>query len=295
MSTFKIPHMETFSMQASHSEPREADTTRVTDGIFPHLEDKIGQTPVGYNGYRVKKTIYSKNIQRGNSGAAATDVFTKQRGIFTFKMDRCARGFMAIKETKTTSGGTVSTPAGFDFLNEDQQGGDQSTGLSNGNRLTDGDIVLGAILTVQDNRKEDNKDGVLYGGFVAGKTTVFDATSIYGHTADTFQSDLNTFRIGAKLERACSATTRMSVCQLAQKDALYRFSSVAADQDAGAPFLGVGIDGIVTSSDAIRAELTIYSLAAITVNDAPAGSSSKATFNLDDITCMYVTDNVYYS
>jgi hypothetical protein len=271
----------------------EVDTSKITDGVFSHLEAKVGQTPYGYNGYRIKKTTYSKQVFRATG--ISTDVFTDQKPVFVYKLDRTSRGYNIITEVKTPDGGSPTDVAGYDFINEDQEGGDGTTGLSNGNRLNDGDILLGAILTVQDNRHADARDGTLYGAMVASSSTTVNGSTIYGHAKSTFQSDLSTYRIGTKMERAAAATSRMSTCVLAQQDALYRFSSVAADEDAGAPFIAVGMGGIINSTNSIRVELVIYSLAAITVNDAPSGASATPTFDLKDLLCYNLNQHVYYS
>jgi hypothetical protein len=280
------------------------DESKIVDGVLTNFDSVEGQTPCGYRGFKIRKTVYKRTIEQ-----AAVD----QAGFF--KMDGGATGWL-IHETSVSGSGTlsgatpdVSTKTGTQIsypasaaansahaINTDQANTTATHEVTVGqNRLGTGDLVLASILTVSDERAADDKTGMLGAAVVSSSSLALAHGSAFGISMQNARSALHSFRQSDYVSRPCSNVGRVSVVQIAGKHNLHRFSNLAStvtgqadNLDIFGPVSVVTATGLGTDTDNIQFMLTIYSLSAIRTEDG-AGSPNRESFDLDELLKMSTT------
>jgi len=203
----------------------------------------IGKSPInGPDGYTFRKITYSA-ISANAIGA-----------LFTYKLDRLSRG---------VAHAMSAVPARADStINADQAGG---AGITTDNKLVTGDIILAAILRVEDGRNTNVRQGTMTGSIMSGSATTVNASNIaYGIFPNSTDQQSVQHQYGVHVKTvSTSATPVMAVCtsNFNVKTPIV-FSTTVSHTDISAPILSIGIGGFATNTDApqVRVTLTVYAL-----------------------------------
>lgn len=242
------------------------DPAELAQGSYGECVDKyLGKIPIdGPDGYVFRKVTYEVNAQ------SATEV------LGTFRKGPVHRGIVSMINGSTRT--TVN-------INEDQQGG---AGISSQNKLVDGDIPLGAILSVSDGREDDIRSGIITCGKVPVSATTVNASNVhYGvFTAGNDTNTIATTATGGSKSFAANSVRGVSVCDRSlDVYNSHHVHTIAADDIIAAPALSIAVEGI-TAADAVKIKytLTVYCL----MGPRPTGliepSTPDPSFKLSDIT-----------
>lgn len=208
-----------------------------------NVDALIGKSPInGPDGHTFRKITYSA------TSASAIGA------LFTYKLDRLSRGkkhaMSAVPARSITN------------INEDQEGG---SGYTTDNRLETGDIILAAILRVEDGRNVNLRQGTMTGSIMSGDTTsVGTTTTSYGTFPNSTDQQSVQHQFGIHVKTIPSASTSvMAVCTSNfNVKAPIVFSKTTTDTSITSPILSIGVGGFATNTDAqqVRVTLTIYAL-----------------------------------
>lgn len=273
------------------------DESKVVDGNLTSFDGVEGQTPFGYRGYKIRKTVYKK---RGQIAAV------EQAGFF--KHDDSAMGWHLVQDNATptpNTGAATSVPVtGAQTttyaINTDQANASYDTQVSTGqNALKGGDRILASILTVSDDRAADDRTGMLSGTVLGGSSAQCSTTSAFGISLEVVTSRMHSLRQTEMITRPCASVERLSVVQYSGKNNLPTFndlpSGVTGHSEglkAYGPVSVVSAKGLGANTTNIEFQLTIYSLSAIRPEDG-AGSPNIERFDLDELLAIKPGFSVY--
>jgi len=226
--------------------PKLATDEDIGTGSFgAFIDSHIGMSPIdGPPGYTLQKVEYTHNAITAETVHASYRPSNHHRGLIS-----CV-----------DADGTRLT---FN-LNEDQEGG---TGIAGQNKLQDGDLILGAILQLVDQRSENRQTGTITAGMcptVDG--TVTSNGTLYG-SFDSSKNDaafLAAQAIGGA--KSVSAGAARSVC-VSTFHLDTHFPHRVATTPSGlnpfaSPLLSIVVDGInpTNSAASLQFKLHVYTL-----------------------------------
>lgn len=241
----------------------------------PHIDKYLGKSPVdGPPGYKLMRLRY-----KTPANAATSLVATYRRGPLH-------RGIISMLN------GGVRTNKN---INEDQQGG---AGIATEIKLVDGDIVLAAILTMNDGRNYNQRQGTFAAGITPISSTVPLAANIhYGVFATDNSQPIVATALGGGTTVSCASTKKIACCH--PNFVVYNphhVHAVATDEILSEPALSISANSFVAAGDAtsMEVELTVYALVGPRVTGFTSMNTIDLKFRLSDL-CKIHTHTTHVS